>query len=340
MSWCKQTEVIFPCLIRYDAFNIVVYLNFISPFHITMDSSSSTSRLQQIIVILSCLSWYISPGNAYCWQIGWNPSFKGAPKVVQVDTTVVQVSWGHIIETRECADQFVVKYWKSRRPNDYTMTDLISVDLNSVLVTGIEPGVKYTFQVIAREDKPLSRIEYNYSPTTSFLGKYVPKKEKKIISSNAVIAESHSLGEKYDIESRILQPKSRKSVLTPTNSKKVVTEVDQTIEQSQKNDHSGTKEAPRFSITVVVVLIVGGVMVVLLVVGIGYNCIRKLKETKPSCPKTMLKTSRNAENVYTEAPDDNQDKCDTGVDNSLSESEPHKYSSSDTIKASSLNDGI
>ena len=305
-----------------------------------MDSICSTSRLQQIIVIVSCLLGYISVGNAYCWQIGWNPSFKGAPKVVQVDTTVVQVSWGNIIETRECADQFVLKYWKSRRPNDYIMTDLISVDLDSALVTGIKPGVKYTFQVIAREDKSLGRIEYNYSPTTSFLGKYVPKKEKKIISSNAVIAESHSLGEKYDIESRILQPKSSKSVVIPTNPKKVVTEVDPTIEQSQKNNHSGTKDVPRFSITLVVIMIVGGVMVVLLVVGIGYNCIRKLKEPKPSCPKTMLKTSQNAENVYTEAPDDNQDKCDNGVDDSLSESEPHKYSSSDTIKASSLNDGI
>ena len=296
--------------------------------------------IQRTIVILSCLLGYISLGSAYCWQIGWNPSFTGAPNVVQVDTTVVQVSWGNIIETRECADQFVVKYWKSRRPNDYIMTDLISVDLDSALVTGIKPGIKYTFQVIAREDKSLGRIEYNYSPTTSFLGKYVPKKEKKIISSNAVIAESHSLGEKYDIESRILQPKSSKSVVIPTNPKNVVAEVDPTIEQSQKNDHSGTKEVPRFSITVVVIMIVGGLMVILVAVGIGYNCIRKLKEPKPSCPKTMLKTSQNAENVYTEAPDDNQDKCDNNVDSSLSESEPHKYSSSDTIMASSLNEGI
>ena len=153
-----------------------------------MASVCSSSRLQHIIVILSCLSAYIGLGNAYCWQIGWNPSFKGAPKIIQMDTTVVQVSWGNIIETRECADQFVVKYWKIGRPNDYIMTDLISVDLDSALVTGIKPGVKYTFQVIAREDKSLGRIEYNYSPTTSFLGKYVPKKEKKIISSNAVIA--------------------------------------------------------------------------------------------------------------------------------------------------------
>ena len=126
----------------------------------------------------------------------------------------------------------------------------------------------------------------------------------------------------------------------PTDSKQVVTEADRKIDTPQRNEHSDTKEVPRFSITVVVVMIVGGVMVVLLVIGIGYNCIRKLKEPKPSCPKSMLKTSKNAENVYTEAHDGNQEKCDNNTDNSLSESEPHKYSSSDTIKASSLNDGI
>ena len=296
----------------------------------------SISMIPRTIVILSCLLGYISQGSAYCWQIGWNPSFKGAPKVVQVDTTVVQVSWGNIIETRECADQFVVKYWKSGRPNNYIMTDLISVDLDSALVTGIKPGVKYYFQVIAREDKSLGRIEYNYSPTTIFLGKYVPKKEKKTISSNAVIAESHSLGEKYDIESRILQPKSSQPIAMPTDSKQVVTEADRVIDSPQKNEHSITKEISRFSITVVVIIIVGGVIVVLLIVGIGYNCIRKMKEAKPRIPKTLLQTSRNAENIYTETPEENQDKCDISVDNSLSESEPHKYSSADTIKASSL----
>ena len=280
---------------------------------------------------------YISLGSAYCWQIGWNPSFKGAPKVAQVDTTVVQVSWGNIIETRECADQFVVKYWKSGRPNDYIMTDLISVDLDSALVTGIKPGVKYNFQVIAREDKSLGRIEYNYSPTTIFLGKYVPKKEKKAIPSNAVIAESHSLGEKYDIESRILQPKSSQPISMPTDSKLVVTEADRAIDLPQEKEHSSIKEVSRFSITVVVIMIVGGVMVVLLIVGIGYNCIRKMKDSEPRSPKNLLQTSQNAENIYTETPEDNQDKCDNSGDNSLSESERHKYSSSDTIKASSLN---
>ena len=302
-----------------------------------MASLCRISMIQRTIVVLSCLLGYISLGSAYCWQIGWNPSFTGAPNVVQVDTTVVQVSWGNIIETRECADQFVVKYWKSGRPNDYIMTDLISVDLDSALVTGIKPGIKYNFQVIAREDKSLGRIEYNYSPTTIFLGKYVPKKEKKTISSNAVIAESHSLGEKYDIESRILQPKSSQPISMPTDSKLVVTEADRAIDSPQKNEHSSIKEVSRFSITVVVIMIVGGVMVVLLIVGIGYNCIRKMKDSEPRSPKTLLQTSQNAENIYTETPEDNQDKCDNSGDNSLSESERHKYSSSDTIKASSLN---
>ena len=70
------------------------------------------------------LFYYTKPSNGYCWQIGWNPSFKAAPKITQKTTTSVQVSWANIVEAIECADEFLVKYWRSSNPSKYVLTDL------------------------------------------------------------------------------------------------------------------------------------------------------------------------------------------------------------------------
>jgi hypothetical protein len=50
--------------------------------------------------------------SAYCWQPGRNPSFTAPPLVEQVSVNHLRVVWSDgIISRRECADQFLVKFW-------------------------------------------------------------------------------------------------------------------------------------------------------------------------------------------------------------------------------------
>ena len=44
---------------------------------------------------------------------------KGPPTVHQVKIDKVRVSWKDIVKNRECADQFLVKYWPRNQPMQY-----------------------------------------------------------------------------------------------------------------------------------------------------------------------------------------------------------------------------
>ena len=104
-------------------------------------------------VILSLL---LCPSGAfgYCWQAGWNPYFTGAPTVTQIDMRTVEVredhqenhvapkrvplkiSWKDIAKSVECADQFLVKYWRATAPTDYRTTRLIETSVFSTNIKG------------------------------------------------------------------------------------------------------------------------------------------------------------------------------------------------------------
>jgi hypothetical protein len=45
--------------------------------------------------------------------------FTGPPKVEQIDLATVRVSWEGLVTQRECADQFLVKYWQRTNPQSY-----------------------------------------------------------------------------------------------------------------------------------------------------------------------------------------------------------------------------
>jgi len=117
---------------------------------------------------------------SYCWQVGWNPGFKQAPKIQQINLAIVRVSWDGIVKNRECVDQFLVKYWlirgvvmaKNGREHGWTEGFKLSEKVeNTVNFTDIEvkPKAPYMFQVIAREDKgAIGGVEYNKSPALLF----------------------------------------------------------------------------------------------------------------------------------------------------------------------------
>ena len=64
--------------------------------------------------LLLVASFLLRDVYSYCWQVGWNPGFRSGPSIQQITLAKVRVSWAGIVENRECADQFVVKYWKIR----------------------------------------------------------------------------------------------------------------------------------------------------------------------------------------------------------------------------------
>ena len=59
----------------------------------------------------------------------------------------MRVSWEGLVIRRECADQFIVKSWNARNPNDYQMSDLLPVTQFSFTVTDLVPNQNYVFQV-------------------------------------------------------------------------------------------------------------------------------------------------------------------------------------------------
>ena len=106
--------------------------------------------------------------HSYCWGAGQNPGFTGLPNVEQLSLDRVRIIWSDIVSQRECADNFVVKYWQRSSPSAYDVTDLISKEANSVEIK-VTPKVMYQFQVVAREDKGLiGGVDWNKSPTVDF----------------------------------------------------------------------------------------------------------------------------------------------------------------------------
>ena len=65
----------------------------------------------------------------------------------QVTLTSVRVTWSGLVTRGECADQFIVKSWLARNPNDYKMSDLLPTSQYSWVVKDLVPNQDYVFQV-------------------------------------------------------------------------------------------------------------------------------------------------------------------------------------------------
>ena len=85
--------------------------------------------------------------QGYCAGLGANPGFRGPPRVEQVSMTSVRVSWDGLVKRIDCADQFIVKSWLARNPNDYKMSGLLPTTQFTFIVTDLVPNQDYVFQV-------------------------------------------------------------------------------------------------------------------------------------------------------------------------------------------------
>ena len=59
----------------------------------------------------------------------------------------MRVSWAGLLTRSDCADKIRIKYWKTYSPNDYKMSEKLSVETHSFLVEKLDKYIEYTFQV-------------------------------------------------------------------------------------------------------------------------------------------------------------------------------------------------
>ena len=120
------------------------------------------------VLVLISFQFCIQVTNGYCWQSGWNPGFKSEPKVYQLSLTKVRVSWEGIVKRRDCADSFLVKYWRANSPSNYELTDPVDNTVNHIDIN-VSPKIIYLYQAIAREDKgAILGIDYNKAKAVKF----------------------------------------------------------------------------------------------------------------------------------------------------------------------------
>ena len=176
---------------------------------------------KKVVICFFILYIKIDLNNGYCWQAGWNPGFTGSPVITQVTSTSVRVSWKDIVKNRECADQFVVKYWEQGQAKSFKMSKLVSTEADAMILNGIKPEVEYTYQAIAREDKGIVGTDYNRAPLVKFRTRrhFTPPDDNQ--GEDIREAVSHGQLTRDDLENNIVESiidkDSSHSTIAPNN---------------------------------------------------------------------------------------------------------------------------
>ena len=100
-----------------------------------------------LLLVTTMVTVTVPSVSGYCAGLGANPGFRGPPTVEQVTLTSVRVTWAGLVTRKECADQFIVKSWLARNPNNYQMSDLLPTTEFSFIVRDLVPNQDYVFQV-------------------------------------------------------------------------------------------------------------------------------------------------------------------------------------------------
>ena len=64
--------------------------------------------------------------SSYCWQIGWNPTFKGPPTISQLNMTSILISWKGMVDMIECADQVNNNSFTCLAAGDFKRSSLVA----------------------------------------------------------------------------------------------------------------------------------------------------------------------------------------------------------------------
>ena len=68
----------------------------------------------------------------------------------QLSLTSVRVSWHGLLQRQDCADNILVKHFRGSTTSDYKISELLSVETNSLILAGLNPNQPYTYQVRQR----------------------------------------------------------------------------------------------------------------------------------------------------------------------------------------------
>ena len=134
---------------------------------------------------------------------------------------------------------------------------------------------------------------------------------------------------KYDLSANIVKPILEQDSSSPNTSPDL-----------NRGESMSNKSIPKmpFSMPIMALLIVAGVIGVLIIIGVTYTCFRRIKQSRVGTSGTHVKLCEKQKNQSTNQPNDGNDKSLDGESSSLSESDNHRYSSSDTVKANSANE--
>ena len=108
--------------------------------------------MSTFLLLLVAVAVLVPSVACYCASLGANPGFRGPPTVEQVTLTSVQVTWAGLVTRKECADQFIVKSWLARNPNNYQMSNLLPTTQFSFIVTDLVPNQDYVLEVLIKSD--------------------------------------------------------------------------------------------------------------------------------------------------------------------------------------------
>lgn len=219
-----------------------------------------TDTINNIALLIIALS--VNTVYPYCTWVGSNPSWSGSPKVEQVSLTSVRVSWSGLLQREDCADSILVKFFKGDSTYDFGMSEPLNVTTNTFIVRDVVPNLPYTFQVIAREEKGVWGVDYNKSPRVTFTTKM----------SNSVVAKDDPLPpartdevEKTNTEVEAVIPVYNPE---PTNVRTII------------NGEIKDNEVLGMKLEVFMGIVIGSLIVVIVAVGIVYNCIKKNQTEK------------------------------------------------------------
>ena len=82
-----------------------------------------------------------------------NPQWIGAPQIEIETFDSVVVDWTDVIynaqggQGRDCTDNFRVKWWLTRHPSNYSLSELLPSTDRKFIVTGLMQSQTYAFQV-------------------------------------------------------------------------------------------------------------------------------------------------------------------------------------------------
>jgi len=204
----------------------------------------------------------ISLNSVYPFCTFGNPYWTGLPTVEQVSLTSVRVSWSGVLKRDDCADSMIVKSFKAGNSHDFKMSDPLNVSTNTYIVRDVVPNLPYKYQVIAREEKGYLGVDYNRADPVTF----TTRKSNNVVTRDDPLPPHQS--------GQVVNTKTMEEAVIPVYNPEPSNVKTILNGEIKDNDVLGMK------LEVFMGIVIGSLIVVIVAVGIVYNCIKKNQTEK------------------------------------------------------------